>query len=262
MLRTFTTFCFVLLVSTTLFAQKTINSYKYVIVPNLYEFQKSEDQYQINSLTKFLFEKEGFVVISSDEAFPKELANNRCSGLKAVLKNEKGFLSTNISIKLTDCFNVVIYASPVGKSKIKDYKKAYHQAIRKAFVGIQELEYKYDGSAIEVETAPAAALTVAPVVAPKQEVVTPNKVVKAYSIEGKYFIDMWGECVISKKGNGYAVIGGDENYEFAEVSSTSKPTIFMMKKTGFKQTQMLEIDENGNLKIDSKSGVKIYKRIN
>ena len=43
------------------FAQKNINNYKFIIVPKQYEFQKSEDSYQINSLTKFLFERDGFI---------------------------------------------------------------------------------------------------------------------------------------------------------------------------------------------------------
>lgn len=61
-----------------LFAQKSINSYKYILVPKQYEFQKSADQYQLNSLTKFLFERAGFTVLFTDESFPVDLSNNRC----------------------------------------------------------------------------------------------------------------------------------------------------------------------------------------
>ena len=68
MSRIFSISCLILLFSSSvLFAKKGLNSYKYVLVPNQYEFQKSEDQYQINSLTKFLFDKEGFTVLSSSE---------------------------------------------------------------------------------------------------------------------------------------------------------------------------------------------------
>ncbi|SNR45721.1 hypothetical protein SAMN06265371_103203 [Lutibacter agarilyticus] len=310
MLRTFSTFCLIILASSTLFAQKSIKDYKYIIVPKQYEFQKREDQHQINSLTKFLFEKEEFIVFFSDESFPEELALNACAALKAIVNDESGMLSTKVTISLVDCYNKVIYTTPEGRSKIKDYKKGYHQAIRNAFVNIQELDEEVEGetteeitaieavvaesaeeqvvavspvetavkeeiaetkSEVEVKAVKEASAPVAvaaiPVVVPKKEAKEikeskPDKAAKAYTIEGTYFIDMWGECVISKKGNDYKVVGGDEDFEFAEIYTTSKPTIFMVKKTGFKQTQLLEIDESGNLKIDSKSGIKIYKRIN
>lgn len=309
MLRTFSTFCLIVLVSTTLFAQKSIKDYKYIIVPKQYEFQKSKDQHQINSLTKFLFEKEDFIVFFSDDTFPKELATNACIALKAVVNDESGMMSTKVTISLIDCYNKTIYTTAEGKSKIKEYKKGYHDAIRKAFVSIQEYKEENDGEAseeiiateaVEVEVAEEQVIAVVPVentvkeevAETKSEVATtvevakqtaapvavvavpvvvsqkepkaakPVKTAKTHTIEGTYFIDMWGECVISKKGNDYKVVGGDEDFEFAEIYTTSKPTIFMVKKTGFKQTQLLELDENGNLKIDSKSGVKIYKRIN
>lgn len=321
MSRTHSIFSLFFLLSTSiLFAQKDLNAYKYIVVPNQYEFQKSEDQYQINSLLKFLFEKEGYNVYSTATAFPQDLAQSPCLALKAIVNNDSGMLSTKVTISLVDCYNTVVFTSIEGKSKIKDYKKAYHEAIRNAFVGIQELEYEYTGSEntnlniveknteniteSKVEVVPAATLTEVdkkpenPVVASEiSEPVTQNNVIEAneissaqkvaetaviipvvvseksnvnevksvektvYSIEGKYFIDMWGECVISKKGDGFAVVGGDQNFEFATISKTSKPTIFMVKKTGFTQSQLLELTEDGNLQIDTDNGVKVFKRV-
>ena len=40
--------------------QRSLNEYKYVTVPNKFDFLKSDDQYQLNSLTKFLLEKKVF----------------------------------------------------------------------------------------------------------------------------------------------------------------------------------------------------------
>lgn len=290
--------CLVFLLSTTsLFAQKDINSYKYIIVPNQYEFQKSKDQYQLNSLVKFLFEKDGFKVASTDAPFPEELAKSPCMALKAIVENKSGMLSTKVRIDLIDCYNAVVFSTEEGKSKIKDYKKGYHDAVRKAFVGIDSLHYKYDGSlkvgAIKVadnkdpqineEVAaviPMTALEPSKAVKPevstaaaKEETALAEKTAEAvvvpvkdekkvvYSIEGKYLIDIWGACVISKKGDGFSIVGGDENYEFATVSKTSKPTIFMVKKTGFSQSQLLELTEDGNLQIDTENGVKVFKRV-
>ena len=137
---------FFLFNATSLFSQKDINSYKYIIVPNQYEFQKSEDQYQLNSLVKFLFEKDGFRVMSTTSPFPEELAKSPCMGLKAIVKNKSGMLTTKVKIDLVDCYNAVVFSSEEGKSKIKDYKKGYQEAVRKAFVAIDSLHYKYDAS--------------------------------------------------------------------------------------------------------------------
>ena len=296
--RYFSTFCIILLFSFSgLFAQKNINSYKYVLVPEQYEFQKEADQYQINSLVKFLFDKSGFEVLSTSETYPEDLAKNPCMALKGVVKKEPAFLMTKVKVNLVDCYNNVVYSSADGKSKIKDYQKSYHEAIRRAFASVDSLGYTYNGSVVEREVQVAKTLetpvvtsepkkeVVVQVAEPKQEkvtkpvkvekevkvaktaVVTPvvvkePKPVKTYSLEGTYFIDMWGECVIAKKGDGYTVVGGDEDFEFATITNTSKSNLFMVKKTGFKQTQLLELNGDGNLQIDSNNGVKIYKRIN
>jgi len=291
-------FCFVFLFSfSTIFAQSTINSYKYVLVPNQYEFQKETDQYQINSLTKFLFNKDGFTVLSTNESYPQDLALNPCLALKAVVRNTSSMLTIKVVIDLVDCHNKVVYSTTEGKSKNKDYKRGYNEAVRSAFVGIESLDYTYDGSngvvvvaqnevkevvaepkatseevVAPVETKPAAIPTkveAAAVVAVPVVVTSTDKNVvdkkpeqaKTYSIEGTYLIDVWGTCTISKKDDNFKVVGGDEDFEFATISKTSKPTMFMIKKVGFKQTHLLELDEDGNLQMDSNEGVKIYKRI-
>jgi len=267
--------CLLFLFNTaSLYAQKNINAYKYIIVPNLYEFQKSEDQYQLNSLVKFLFKKDGFNVLSSSVSFPEDLAKNPCMALKAILKNESGMLSTKVKIDLVDCYNTVVFSTEEGKSKIKDYKKGYHDAVRKAFVNIDSLHYKYNGT-IKTAVVPAVVSSVnatsiavkqnTPSTSVKEEVVAQGSVEKQkkvmYSIEGNYLIDIWGNCTITKKDNGYAIIGGDENYEFATISKTSKPLIFMVKKTGFSLSQLLELNEKGDLQMDTANGVKVFKRI-
>lgn len=298
--RLITLSCTIFLFSTlALFAQKDINSYKYVLIPEQYGFQKSKDQYQINSLTKFLFEKEGFNALSTGDVYPDNLAENSCSALKAVLKKNSSMFTTKIIIELTDCYNNVVFTSSEGTSKIKEYQKAYHEATRKAFESIKELDYKYDGSSEaiakvlkvsepkakseviieenvetnvneavkEVETVEADKVevaevaVVAAVVAPTEEKIELVEDIKMYSIEGNYFIDIWGKCTISKKEDGYKVVGGDENFEFATISKTSQPNLFMIKKVGFNQTKLVELDKDGNLKIDTNTGTKIYKRV-
>ena len=135
---------FLFICSASVFAQKSIHEYKYIIVPSQYHFQKSEDAYQVNSLTKFLFEKENFsVYLSNDNQHPKELKLNKCLALTAKITDVSKMLSTKLNIDLVDCNNNIIFSSKEGTSRKKEYTKAYHQAIRRAFESIKALNYSY-----------------------------------------------------------------------------------------------------------------------
>lgn len=133
-----------LLISVSTFAQKSINNYKYIIVPKQFDFVSSPDKYQTSSLTKFLFKKYGFTAYLSDEVLPNDLAENRCLALTGAVVDKSGMLTTKSVVELKDCNNNVVFSSSIGKSKIKDYKKAYHEAIRKAFVSVKGLNYKHE----------------------------------------------------------------------------------------------------------------------
>jgi len=133
-----------IIISNTLFSQQTLNDYKYVIVPKKYDFLKSEDQYQLNSLTKFLFKKEGFTTLFDTDSRSQELATDACLGLTSRIKKSSNMFSTKLVIELLNCKNEVVHTSSEGKSKLKDYKKAYQEALRNAFESIESLNYKYN----------------------------------------------------------------------------------------------------------------------
>jgi hypothetical protein len=127
-----------------LMAQKKVNDYKYVIVANQFDFVKGADRFQLNSLTKFLFNKQGFTALLADEDFPEELFNNRCLALYADVKKVKGgFLVTKLQIELRDCKEELIFSSKIGISKEKEYAKVYNLAIRDAATSLESLSYKY-----------------------------------------------------------------------------------------------------------------------
>jgi len=112
-----------------------LNDYSFVIVPRQFTFQFEQDQYQLNSLLKFLFNKHGFHAF-----FENELPNvNRCEGLWAELEGENGFIWNEVRIVLKDCDGVVMFKSITGKSKLKEYSKSYSEAIRESFLGIEAL---------------------------------------------------------------------------------------------------------------------------
>lgn len=140
----FTSIIFLLLLSTSIFSQiNKINTYKYVIVPEKFDFLKSADQYQTSSLTKFLLEKNGLIVILGDKQFPKDLLLNRCLALKVNLVEESNMFSVKTSIEFKDCLDKVIYTTQIGKSKEKEYKKAYQEAIRNAHNTMANFTYSY-----------------------------------------------------------------------------------------------------------------------
>jgi len=285
---------FFLINVSTLLAQNSVNNYKYILVPKQFEFQKSEDAYQINSLTKFLFDRAGYNVLFTDDTYPNDLANNGCLALKVVVKNNPTLLATKMSIDLVDCYNNVVYATSEGRSKEKDYKRAYHEAIRITFEDLEALNYEYKPvitKSVIVSEAPkeelvkkkevaivpvkedlekevlqpkkeeVAAVVQQKVIAPIKEELVEVKNIN-YTIDGTYLIGNWGKSTITKEGDSYIVKGGDENFEFATIYSTSKPAVYIIKWAAFKQPQLVELTSNGSLKVDSENGVKTYTRAN
>ena len=118
------------------FSQKSLNDYSYVIVSEQFEFQQEKDKYQLNSLTKFLFNKYGFHAY-----FDREVPLNvfRCDGLWAEAEGTPGFIITKVQLVLRDCTGEEVFRTNYGKSKVKDYKKAYYESVRNAFNDIIKL---------------------------------------------------------------------------------------------------------------------------
>lgn len=134
---------FVLVVNIKGFSQQNVNAYKYVVVPNSFNFLNEPNQYQTNALTKFLFEKYGFNAIMADEDFPEDLNNNRCLALYADVEKHKAFLNTKLQVHLKDCNNKVVLSSDIGQSREKEYDKVYNLALRDAFESFETLNYNY-----------------------------------------------------------------------------------------------------------------------
>lgn len=130
-----------LLASSIGFAQ-SLNDYKAVIVPLKYDFQKTENQYRLSTLTKANLIKVGFEAFYTNQTLNSEY-NDRCSLLYLDVKEEKVFLATKLYVEFKDCYGKVVYTSEMGRSKEKDYEKAYAEALNNAFESIYALEYAY-----------------------------------------------------------------------------------------------------------------------
>lgn len=115
-----------------------LSGFDYVVIPERFDFQSERDQYQVNSLLKFLFNKYGFHAYFKDE-LPDV---SRCDGLYAEIDRVNGFIWTEVSIKLLDCDGILFYQTKNGRSKLKNYAKAYSESIRMAFESIEILGVK------------------------------------------------------------------------------------------------------------------------
>ena len=212
---------------------KNINTYKYVIVKDKFDFLKEADQYQTSSLTKFLFEKEGFTVFLANEKMPEELITNKCKALSVTVIDNSGMFSTKEIIELKDCYGTVIFTSDEGKSKSKQYRTAYHEAIREAFESIKKLNYSYQPIKKEIQKNVKNDIPVAiekPIVEVplvKKDVV---KVVKETVVNNTVINEELTEEVLyaQAKQNGFQLVNTKPSVVFM-ILKTSKENIFIIK---------------------------------
>lgn len=154
-----------LFVSFSGYAQNTINNYKYVVVPEKFNFSREDNQYGLNTLAKSLLEEKGFSVYFDSEV-PKELAGNRCNALNTEVVQKKGLFVTNLTVILKDCQGNILFKSKEGKSREKEFATSYNLALRDAFTSLNDVPYAYNGTVNAAPQQTAAAPAVAPTPAP------------------------------------------------------------------------------------------------
>jgi hypothetical protein len=159
-----------LLFTITAFSQNTsLNSYKYVIVPERFDFSREDNQYGLNNTTKLMLDQKGFVAFLDNEQLPPIVAANKCNALRAEVTQKKGFFVTNLTLTLKDCQGNILFKSKEGKSREKEFPVAYNEALRDAFSSLNDVQYKYDSTALtqaQQATAASAATSTAPATAP------------------------------------------------------------------------------------------------
>lgn len=157
------------------YSQNTINNYKYVLVPERFDFSREDNQYGLNYTTKVLLEEKGFTAFVGDQGLPQELLANKCNALRAEVVQKKGLFVTNLTLLLKDCQGNVVFKSKEGKSREKEFFPAYNLALRDAFSSLNDVPYKYDSTAAATpQQTPAAPAAVAPsAVSPASSVPSP-----------------------------------------------------------------------------------------
>ena len=125
---------FTVLFSLTFFGQ-TLSDAAYIQVNKKYEFQDEENEYRLNSTLKSRLEKRGYKVYFLEDGIPDEVKQNPCKVVICELDKGKGWLSTTVEIQLTDC-NGNVVAKSEGNSRLKNRKKAFPEALDKAFKSV------------------------------------------------------------------------------------------------------------------------------
>jgi hypothetical protein len=146
-----------LLVAQSIGYSQTVNDYKAVIVPLKFDFLKSENQYRLNTFSKYNLKNAGFEAFYSNESTPQEFSD-RCDLLYLNVEEDNGFLVTKLFVTLKDCNDKIIFQTPTAKSKEKDYQAAYTECLNEAFKSIDALHYKYNGSKKNTQVVSKAAV--------------------------------------------------------------------------------------------------------
>lgn len=124
-------------------AQVELNKYKYIVVPTKFETFKEENQHQTSTLVKFILVENGFDAVY-DNALPEDLMNNRCLGLWLSLNDDSSMFTTKLTFSLKDCFSKEVFPTQEGRSKRKDFKEAYSEAIKESLQSLSGIGYRYE----------------------------------------------------------------------------------------------------------------------
>ena len=278
------------------YAQSPLDSYKYIIVPKRFDFLRKENQYRVNSQTKYLFEKNGFTTLLKGQDYPEDLISNPCLGVEANVIDESNSFTSKVRVSLTNCQDQVVYTSEQGISKEKDYAKSYSLALNNAFKSIAQMGYQYDpnlaivpsfasakteeskaeiadsevtqeepvsepaSAAVAAAAVPAAtAATVPAATETAKKETSPSGAVTYGNDNIAFFLIDQGDKLVA-----YVVRSASENYAQGEKIGTfeksSLPNVYRVEwKDMDKEIEQTTgyFDEQGNLKIDVKRNGKV-----
>ncbi len=141
----------VVLVSMLQEVQAQFDNYKYVVVPFKFESFDSNNQHQTSSLVKNLFNDQGFNTVHESQ-LPDDLLKNRCLGLYVGLNDESTMFTTKTTLVMKDCNGQVLFSSHQGRSKKKDYKASFSEAIREAFKAFKGKSHNFVDKTPQKET--------------------------------------------------------------------------------------------------------------
>jgi hypothetical protein len=246
-------FFLVLLISTSGFSQEiNFDKYQYIVVADKFDFVSETDQYQTSSLTKFLLEKKGFKVFLNSDKLPKDLQVNRCIALFAAIKDDSSMFTIKNTIEIKDCYGEILFSSKEGKSKEKDYKKGYQEAIRNAYETMTDFNYSYNPALVDVKKDKKNELFIADIdstarTKTQKVVMTPD--VEIETIKEKIIVSKTVDVLYAQiKNNGFQLV------------NTAPEVVFLILKTNVKNVFIIH-DKNGILyKLGEKWVAEFYEK--
>ncbi len=122
------------------FSQK-LNAYKYAIIPEKLSFLNKKNQYNLNELLKFGFQKYGFEPLYDTDILPLDLSNENKVYVD-VLENNSIF-ATKVTIIIKDFRNNILFTSKEGESLEKSLEIAYNFGLRDAINSLSSLKHVY-----------------------------------------------------------------------------------------------------------------------
>ncbi len=119
-----------------------LNDYKYIIVPKKFGAFPSENMHLTSTMVKYYFTEYGFNTVYDDE-FPIDLVQDPCIGLTSDLLDYSSMIATKIVIVLKDCRGNEVFRTMEGRSKEKEFRNSYKEAIKKSFASFDQIAYNY-----------------------------------------------------------------------------------------------------------------------
>lgn len=228
------------LLATNAFSQNTnLSDYSYVVIPEQFDFLKGRDMYQMNSMSKFYFDKSGFNAYLADSA-PNA---NRCDGLYANVEELNSILGTKLQIVLKDCNDNEIYRSQEGKSKYKEYDKTYQDALRKAFNSVEAMGVNQKDLVLLTDSSNSTAVSKQTNINSEEPELTKPKVSRVSGIllpDAKF-------SNYSNNGKTFLLRKTTEGYSLYEESASSEDGLLLKGKIIVMDNVVRYMDSSGNV---------------
>ncbi len=190
-------------------------NYKVIVMPKKFDFLKEENQYNLNTMCKLFFEKEGFIVYYESDNLPIEIAKNRCNALYLALIVNNNMFKTKTKIEIKDCQNNVVAFSNEPETREKNLSLAYNEVTRAALISMRGFLKIKNTNAKEADS-------IANFEDKKSEIKT-VEIENSIINKSKEVL----QSVITTKG--YNLIDSTKNIKF-ELLKTTNPTIFIAQK--------------------------------
>lgn len=219
-------FLFLLLSCNFSFSQ-VANQYQYALVPAKFAFLKENNEYRLNSLTKALMQKYGFITYMEGDTIPNAIFNDNCNKLYVDVLNVGNFFTAKLKVTLSDCKKNVLFTSAVGVSKQKEYKVAYNEALRNAFESFSTLHYKYNPAL--AAAAAAKENPVANITAPAINATAPSIPITAGAVSNEEIGTATAVLYAQPIANGYQLVDSSPKV-IMKIFKTSNSNYFIANK--------------------------------